>query len=62
MKRKRKKIKMIGHFSIETMQAIVSAGVREDVAVPSPLSSPIANRCPIPSLVSAIFWHFCASG
>lgn len=53
---------MIGHFSIETMQAIVSAGVREDVAVPSPLSSPIANRCPIPSLVSAIFWHFCASG
>ena len=53
-------MKMTGHFVVDTVQVMFLVEDTKEVAGRSCFSSHIINRCPTPSLLTAIFLHFCA--
>lgn len=55
-------MKMTGHFVADAVEVMCLVEVTKGVAGLSCFSSHIINRRPTPSLLSAIFLHFCAVG
>ena len=55
-------MKMTGYFIADTVEVMFLVDVTKGGVGVSCFSSHIINRCPTPSLLSAVFLHFCAIG